>query len=348
MQATNKGITFSVAEVDPPSKVHETKQLASLITQHKVAKEGSIIKCTEDGKTLDPQLSNGFLGSAFMAYNEHYHLVLSPDTVWIAINVALASYIDRHAEEMRSTFVSHEGKKQLTVSGSGTISTANYDLLIDALSAEIDKNTKGDIREWVECDFSTSTQLTRTVSKIVLMGAMKNYFSYKMCLMCGLPKVTLLGTIDDWKKIRTRVDKLATFQSDELTHWSTVLGSVLDHFVDAFDGNIDKDWWNSIAHRTGGGSGPRYLEGWILAFSPWNDAGHFVLDTVEQCKKGIYGRMNTVDVPSCAVQVPVTIDDNGVEYKTNFYAGLLSTQLVEADTLAPNVGWVLIDSKLQE
>jgi len=33
------------------------------------------------------------------------------------------------------------------------------------------------------------------------MGAMKRY------LFCGIPEVTLLGTLEDWKDLRNRVDK---------------------------------------------------------------------------------------------------------------------------------------------
>jgi len=216
-------------------------------------------------------------------------------------------------------------------------------MLIDLMSLEIDKNTKDDIRAWLECDFTTSTKLTRTISKIVLMGAMKNYFSYKMSLCCGLPAVTLEGTIDDWKTIRSRVDRLATWNIPTLTSWSQVLGHVLDNFVDAFQGKIDTNWWNRIAHQTGGGSGPSYLEGWILAFIPFKDNGSYILNSLKDVQQNkSYGRMDTDDIPLSAVEVPVIIDDNGREYKTIFYAGALVCK-VEGDTIRPSLDWALVD-----
>jgi len=54
--------------------------------------------------------------------------------------------------------------------------------------------------------------------------------------------------------------------------------------------------------------------------------------------------MNTNDIPPCAIEVPVKIDDNGTKYKTIWYAGILQT-LIEVDKSAirPSVDWLMID-----
>jgi hypothetical protein len=51
--------------------------------------------------------------------------------------------------------------------------------------------SSGDLRDWAECNFSTTTPLQKIVSKVALMGAMQKYFDFGMQLMCGLPKVLL-------------------------------------------------------------------------------------------------------------------------------------------------------------
>lgn len=335
----SKGITFIVQgglKNNGPPNLQSSSKLMTNDDQGKLLK-------TSNNSNVRGSLGNGFVGSCFTAYNQHYNLVLSPDDVWVAITTSLASFIGRHSEEMRSTFVSHDGKKELTVYGIGNIHTADYDLLIHELSDLIDKETKGDIRTWFECDFTTSTPLTKTISKIVLMGAVKNYFEYNMMLMCGLPKVTLLGTIDDWRKIKERAQKLSTFNMVELTQWESILGKVLDHFISAFEGNVDKDWWNRIAHQTGGGSGPRYLEGWILAFTPWSTKGNFVLKDPDT-NNNSYGRVNTNDVPASSVEVPVSIDDNGRKYKTLFNAGMMhSFYNKETNEMSPALDWAMYD-----
>lgn len=56
--------------------------------------------------------------------------------------------------------------------------------------------------------FSTSTHDHLAVQNITVMCAMKKYFSYRMCTMCGIPEIKLLGTLDDWKKLDQKVIEL--------------------------------------------------------------------------------------------------------------------------------------------
>jgi len=342
------GITFIVADTKlndkyPPEQINLVDYMAK--TKIVTDNNGRILKTSSVSENLvAPDLGNGFVGAALRAYNKHYHLVISPDDVWIAITTALAGEINRHSEEMRHLFVNHTDKKELVVYGGGNIMSANYDRLVDLMSEEIEKNTKDNIKSWMECNFSTSTLVTKTISKIVLMGSMKNYFSYKMCLDCGLPKVTLQGNIGDWQEIRKRVELLSTWNIESLSKWSVVLQSVLDKFVDAFNGKVDVNFWNGIAYRTGGGSGPRYLQGWILAFIPFNDVGKYILnDMTTIMTAGKYGKVDTNDVPTSAVEVPVTIDDNGTIYQTIFYGGAIVSKKFDAETIGTSLDWVLID-----
>lgn len=98
-----------------------------------------------------------------------------------------------------------------------------------------------------------------------MMSSMKKYFTYGVELLCGLPSVTLLGQKRDWEEILKRAERLKTF-GDESTVWYTLLQPVLQRFVDTFDdanGEEIRGFWQSIAHYSGGGSGPTYLSGWI-------------------------------------------------------------------------------------
>lgn len=342
------GITFEVdkGKVLADGKFHRSSLTDYLSKSQLVrSREGArIVRATNVQNTVPPDLGNGFVGSCFTAYNMHYHLVLSPDDVWVTITTSLARYVDANAKRLRDVFVSHEGKKKLVVFGGGTFETADYDGLIDRISEKIDQNTKDDIRAWVECNFSTTTKVSRTVSKVVLMGALKNYFSYKMCLMCGLPKVTLRGTPADWAEIQQRVKRLATWNDRQLTAWSEVLSIITAEFVATAQGKPDTDFWNRIAHQTGGGSGPRYLEGWVLGLIAFDENGRYFLNKPSKIlATNKFGQMDTNDVPNSAVEVPVIVDDNGTEHRTVLYAGALMSQLLGADAITPALGWALID-----
>lgn len=155
---------------------------------------GSIIQCSHSSsKHVNTPFRNSFVGACVLAYNEHYVLQLSPDDVWIAIMSALSRYINANGDWLRPLFVDHEDQMQLTAVGGGTLQTANYDDLITQLVGKIDANTRSSVRSWAECAFSTTSNLRLLVSKVVLMGAMKHFFTYRMELRCGLPQVCVLS-----------------------------------------------------------------------------------------------------------------------------------------------------------
>ena len=346
--------TFVVSPDKPANEVTKSTTeyevfLRRVVPAAKVTKEGhkpEILKSTEaPNGYFHSKFSNGFIGAAFAAYSAEHHLIISPDDVWIAITTALSRYINAHAEEMRELFVSHQGQKELIVSDVGSITSVDWDKLIDQMSELISQNTKNDIQQWIEPDFTTTTKLTRKVGSIVLMASMKAYFSYKFNLCCGLPSVTMLGTLEDWQKIRQRADRLLEFKQEVLTEWHAILVPILDEFIKSFSGEVDTNFWNTIAHQTGGGSGPRYLSGWILAFIPFNDKNEYYLNPSDTVASGNYGIMNVNDVPTSAVSVPVIIDDNGTQYDTTFYAGhLYATVGPTPDAIQPYLGWLMINN----
>ena len=94
-----------------------------------------------------------------------------------------------HAEALRENFVNHEGKMKLEVMTNDTLATVNWNNILDQISNLIEKNTKGDTRQWLEPDFSTTTPVCRTVGQVVMMGVVKHYFDHLTRCLCGLPKV---------------------------------------------------------------------------------------------------------------------------------------------------------------
>ena len=56
---------------------------------------------------------NGFVRGAICAFEQDLHLVLRPDDIWLAILTQFSLFVNNKAEELRSKFVAHEGKKDL-------------------------------------------------------------------------------------------------------------------------------------------------------------------------------------------------------------------------------------------
>ena len=315
------------------------------------------------GQVIKPKIRNGFIGAIFKAYNEHRHLVLRPDDIWLAITTALAHYINKHSEQMHGTFVEHEGQKELKIiqqclGGVPGLTVEDWREMVDKMSCQIEKNTKGDTRKLIEPNFSTTTPTIKTVGQVVLMGAMKTYFKYKMIVTrCGIPKVTLEGTPQDWIELRSKAKQLKNLDSDDLKHWADLLDTVLGQFVDSYSGNIDIDFWSGICHPIRWGSGTHDLHGWINVFIPFHiDSGSYL---IRECKastmkeqglsyssRGVWRGIDIDKIPPSATEVPVTIVDLVLDrtYNTIFYGGHIVFVYNEADdTIRPSLDWAIVD-----
>ena len=140
-----------------------------------------------------------------------------------------------NAELLRKNFVSHEGKEELTVLTSGGRYSVDFGWVCRQMTLLMEsKIVDPHLREWVIPTFSTTTTTDTTIYAMVMMTSMKAYFDYKSVLLCGIPKVTLEGTKNDWQQILSRLEKLKEYGEDA-TSWYHLLQPVISRFVDAYD-----------------------------------------------------------------------------------------------------------------
>lgn len=215
--------------------------------------------------------SNGLVKTVVNAYNNHHNLVLRPDDVWAAIMTQFSFYVNKHAEDFREKFVNFEGKKKLEIIIPGSLRTAPYDTFVKLMTEKIHKNLiDPKVKEWILPNFSTTTDNDLVTVGVVFMATMKKYFEYRAMMLCGIPYITLEGTIQDWQDIYSRLEKLKEYK---LEKWYDMLEPVVKQFVDAKQGKVDLDFWQRIAHYQRGGSGPSFISGWITVFCVFNTDG---------------------------------------------------------------------------
>jgi hypothetical protein len=209
----------------------------------------------------------GFPAAAFKAYNEHQHLEIRPDDIWLSILTQFNLYVNAHAEELRDMFVAHEGKKDLTIvdfsdlkgNAAFGVDWGKFSYKMTTMIADNIKDPS--LREWMLPSFTTTTKIDQAVAAILMMSTLQKYFNYSAnCCTCGLPSVTLLGQKSDWERLATKAERLVTF-GEEPKLWYGLLKPVLENFVSSFDTPDSagtKDFWQKIAHRQAG-SGVSYL-----------------------------------------------------------------------------------------
>ncbi|KAI1412124.1 hypothetical protein F5Y13DRAFT_47664 [Hypoxylon sp. FL1857] len=291
--------------------------------------------------------SNGFVRAAYYAYSGHHHLTIRPEDVWFSILAQISFYVNANAEKLRSFFVAHEGQKALSVVDCATIETADFGKLAIWMTHEIEQNVVDpNLRKWIMPDFTTTTHTDTVTAAVLMMGTMQKYFSYTMALTCGIPSVTLLGEKEDWIKIRDRLDFLPQL-GEEPEQFARLLRAVLGYFIRSFEQPTApeiRSFWARIADESGG-SGPYYLSGWITAFCFWTAEGEclykppegpVVTNTFGHRNPGcdldgvLFHRVNTEDIPNSFVSVPVTVDDNGKEYRTRMVAGSVGIEVTSS------------------
>ncbi|KAM0436681.1 hypothetical protein ACHAPT_002390 [Fusarium lateritium] len=297
------------------------------------------------GNGIFPE-SNGFVDAAWWAYSQHHHLQIRPEDVWFSILTQLSFYINRNAEQLRSHFVAHRDRKEVKVCVVGSTEAVDFGQLAVIMTEKMEEHiVDPKLRKWVMPDFTTTEATDKVTAAILMMGSMQSYFSYTMCVCCGLPSVTLLGTKDDWREIRNRVDKIPQFGA-EAEQFTKLLRPVLDRLVLSFDNPLDPDildFWGRIAHWEQNGSGPDHLSGWITAFCFWTPEGRClhhkglaedIYDTETKryhagCNiDGIqFHHLDIEEIPKGFVSVPVKLIDDGVEIKTRMVAGSVGVKV---------------------
>ena len=296
----------------------------------------------------------GLFGAVLTAYNNHWKLRISPDDWWFSVINRVACEIDKHAdkESVRNLFVNFEGKKAIEVQvDDPTIYTVDYNWFFDQIAKGIKEKVK--VPEFVDGltpDFGTTTPVQKIVSQITLMYSMKKYFRYGLRAGCGIPAVEMLGTEEDWKKLKSKLKVLRTLLEpieSDLTlesEWWDLVETVFSKLLDTYQGRPDKKWWSHIVtYENEYGSGMiiegRYIyRGWIARFLEGPRKVLFQVTRVSDMTKGL------VSVPLTLVDQTGTVKDNAA-----LVAGMLGFTLHSSDdkevSVQPFQGWSLLISE---
>jgi len=97
------------------------------------------------------------------------------------------------------------------------------------------------------------------------MDSLKSYFKYRMKTECGIPRVKMIGSVDDWITLKNKVEELSKF---DLEFWISKLLPILDKFIEAASGKVDKVFWDCCyKNHTPFGSGAKTtVKGWVTLF----------------------------------------------------------------------------------
>ena len=334
-------LVIDVETLWPPKSLLETmpydKILASLLEDLNL--QGSkVVAHTRQTRPLVAS-NHPFFASMYCAYADHRPFELSPEALWLLICQGFSLHVNNNAEALRHLFVDFEGKQTLTASGNG-ISLDNpdspWERVFPQFTSQIATYTGQELIDVLSADFTTSTPASRVASQITVMESMKQYFDYLMAI-CGIPRVILHGTPDDWQSVIDRTEFLRQYQ---LGWWVDEMLPVLRKIKSASEGEVDQAFWRSmfkwheLKHEMCGD--PETLaDGWIVKFYPYD---YF---KQRNSLKGLYD--GAYDLPPELSSVPVVFQDaEGNTTDITLWAGFVGiAQDPETFALRPEIGWFI-------
>jgi hypothetical protein len=260
-QSTGR-ITFRVDDVEPADRLLPTACVSDSLAEATgtpllaMSHAASFPVVAQDGAAANP-----LARAVHLAFSQHRPLILGPDEIWITIEQGLAQHINNNAERLRGQFVDFGAKKRIVVETEGLPMWALAELWAQGIRHHVGRK----VYDLMVADFSTTTAVARTVSLVVMMDAFKRYFDYSLSLICGIPRVTLLGTPQDWEEISRRIRAMTRYG---LGWWTERLVPVADGLVRSAEGRPGLAFWQAL-YSPKENYGYSRITGWLANLFPY-------------------------------------------------------------------------------
>ena len=284
---------------------------------------------------------HALVGAVHRAFAEHRPLVLSPDMIWTAVVQGVARHVRNHAEGMRSLFVSHEGRKTLSVEAFSDAPASPefpWAETVDGFAAQVVREVGGAAAA-LRVDFSTTGPTERIARDVAVLDAFEPYFTYNVGCVCGIPAITLEGTPADWDRLRAALDGLGAFGMD---WWIVRLRKIADRFAAASRGEVNTLWWRAIYKRKEVYGGSTF-SGWFAWLFPYVGPAGEVRNPVLDDTTGA-AQIGSGAMPPGPSEVPVTVvrQDGGRE-PFDLLGGFVGIEPAGGDGcgLRPVLGWAV-------
>ncbi|MGA5823456.1 DUF4419 domain-containing protein [Kitasatospora sp. NPDC094028] len=290
------------------------------------------------------------LRAAHTAFAEHVPLSLSPDVLWYAVVHEVAVHVRMYAPRYRALFGAGPGGQALiTVRDDGLAGpdpdwAASIRLVREPLAAAVGE----EVAELFRPGFSTTTPADEASALVALMGAVSPYYAFRWETRCGIPRVRLEGTAEDWALLARRVDELAG-HFDWLAPWFAGLRPVVVEIAaTAAGGPVDEWFWRSLYKWRSLSGGPR-VTGWLTAFfahtqTPDGPRLRSSFDWRAAAGSDYHRDAFEVnDFPSHLSVVPFDWDCLGTERPMAFVAGVLGVER-DGDFLRPRLGHAVLET----
>ena len=310
---------------------------------------------TNEEKIFSHEKSSLIQGLIY-AYKNHYPITVTPDMIWILILQGFSRFMEKYENLVRERFVNFTGKKDLKVErldySPQSATKEVWDGIMKEFVEKIGKNVGQETIDNLECNFSTTSPAALVTSQVSIMSAMKQYFTYRVLMAgCGISSITLEGSLQDWEKIKSKLEFLST---KALKWWTKHLIPIIDNIIATkkyynSKGKLSKElieFWKGMIRLKGEGGmyDPHMINGWIVKFIP-NLNGKDPM---------VYEEIRETDVPDQIISCPMELTlllpfGKKIEYSCSLFSGFYGmVQDKETFNVRPVIGYaIVVDGKTE-
>lgn len=341
-------ITFRVDDVTPA-----TKPLPEVRAHEALARElGQKPEACWDynASVVAAKEAHGLLHAIHLAFSQHRPLVLTPDAVWLTIVQGVAHHVQADPERWRSRLVAHAGRLELSVTRddfAGRSPENPWPEVFSALADLVRDHGRAEVVELIRARFTTTGPVEGAAFDVAILDAFAPYFDYVLVCVCGIPTVTLEGTVADWDDLAARVERLDTLGL-QLEWWTRELRPIVGQFARARRGDVDLAHWRAI-YKLKDAYGAKQINGWAALLVPYLKDFVTGRPTVRSWmltkEHGDLG-ITASSLPTGLASVPLTcVDQDGRARRLLLVAGHVGVEQ-EANTLAlrPKIGWAVVEA----
>lgn len=281
---------------------------------------------------------NSFFLSCSEAYAHHLPLELDVDHVKLTITQAFAIHVNENSGTLRELLVKHNDKKKIIVNRNDFIrgQKNNWPEVFNEFAVKV-KNDINDAEliEVIQSPTQTTTIETMAALNVSIIDSFQKFYDYTLMTRCGIPNITLRGSIDDWMSLKKL---LSIMEKYDFKWYTNKMQTIIDEFILAAQGTANINFWKNMVKYQNMSGGP-YYQGWIKYFFPYlkKNSGYIKSKFTEDYK------IISNNIPSGLSSVPIDWIYYDQQIELKFCAGFAGIKITENNCITPAIMWCIQD-----
>lgn len=308
---------------------------------------------------VECNIQHSFLGALHIAYAEHRPFVLSPEAFWLCITQGVSMKLKNENFNTNENKAITQDKQIIQIRNDDVALDENPDWtpVVNRLRDTLRILNNIENVDFFVPHFSETSLEETNVFTITLMESLENQFGLRVLSGCGIPKIYLSGSIEDWIWIKSNVQKLRRYN---MQAWAEILTPLVDEILNAKRGSVNTKFWQNI-YKSESVYTQQYISGWVLKLFPFRsipvwmdgDDGFMAKDSLAPnlFMKGtdyLASNLTLNDLPMGNSKVNFEWDNRFISEKKemDMHGGFLLVYQHSNKALEPYISWCLTEGIL--